>query len=108
MKKLIYVLLTIILAFSLVGCKSKPVPPVPVIVNTDIVCVGSYNIYYGEWSLTGCEGDEIVAGVFWTNKIDGRIFRLGGVPIKGETVIGLYGKCPSSYIEEIFRPEVKE
>ena len=106
MKKLIYVSLLILLAMTLFGCDSPPKPP-PVVVPEGVICEGgNYKVYYGEWTMTGCEGDEQVKGTYWEN-LNGRMFLLGD-PVKWNPngtmqadIIKVYGKCPASYIKEI-------
>jgi len=89
-----------------VGCNPPPKPP-PVIVPEGIICEGGrYSIYWGGWSMTGCEGDEQVKGTYWKNA-DGRMFLLGDVvefDPDGKTldnIIKVYGKCPTSFVKEI-------
>lgn len=107
MKKvlLIVMLLSLVLVFA--GCDDEPVPVVKdvpevvdVVADSEIVCEGGqYNIFYREWSKTGCEGDEQVAGTYWKN-FDGRMFLLGK-PVDTKDVWDIYGECPETYIEEI-------
>ena len=105
MKKLIYMLLTIMLAFSLVGCQVKPIPPVIVVVN-DIICEGGhYTIRYSEWTPTGCPDSEFAAGSFWVNK-DGRMFRIAD-KMSIDELRKMFGNCPNSYIEELIFKVVK-
>ena len=106
MKKLIYIVLVILLVATLfVGC-DPPKPP-PVVVPEGVVCEGgNYKVYYGEWTMTGCAGDEQVKGTYWSN-LNGRMFLLGE-PVKWNPngnmqadIVKVYGKCPASYIKEI-------
>ena len=105
MKKILLIVMILALVLAFASCDDDPVPvveDVPVVVevvaDTEIVCEGGqYNVFLGEWSKTGCEGDGQVAGTYWKN-FDGRIFLLGkpvGDPLN------VYGKCPETYIEEI-------
>ena len=105
MRKLIYVSLMILLVLTLfAGCDNPPKPP-PV-VSSEIVCEGGhYAVYNGEWTMTGCEGDEQVKGTYWFN-LNGRIFYLGEpVPFdasnKAEAIKKVYGDCPTSFVSEV-------
>ena len=108
MRKLFLVLMVMAVIF-LVGCQpSKPPdPPIPPVVAEGIVCAGgNYKVFYGEWTMTGCEGDEQVKGTYWEN-LNGKMFLLGD-PVKWNPYGGMqadikkvYGECPSKYIKEI-------
>lgn len=106
LKKLIFILAVFAILFS-VGCFAVPEEPV-VPVESPIVCAGGhYQVFYYEWTLTGCPGDEQVAGTYWEN-LDGRMFLLGE-PVEWNPngimqadIIAVYGECPTSYIKEIF------
>ncbi len=97
------------MALALSGCLLVPeVPEEPITpIETPIVCEGGqYHVYWDEWSMTGCEGDEQVEGVYWKNA-DGRMFLLGDVvefDPDGHTldnIIKVYGDCPTSFVKEI-------
>ena len=106
MKKLIYLSIVILLATALFVSCDKPEKP-PEVVSGEIVCEGGhFSVHYGEWTMTGCEGDEQVKGTYWEN-LNGRMFLLGD-PVKWNPngtmqadIIKVYGKCPASYIKEI-------
>lgn len=106
MKKLLYVLMAVALILAM-GCEpSKPPDPL-VVVAEGIVCAGgNYKVFYSEWTMTGCEGDEQVKGTYWEN-LNGRMFLLGD-PVKWNpygnmqaNIKKIYGECPSKFIKEI-------
>ena len=100
-KLLTVILICALMSFLFVGCFVAPeegeVGPV-----VGIVCEGGhYEMFYAEWSLTGCEDDPwYPAGTYWVND-DGRIFLLGEC-VDSEIVHEIYGLCPTGYLEEIF------
>lgn len=101
MKKLLAVILVCALAsFLFVGCFVTPADPEP---ETNIVCEGGYYVaYYAEWSFTGCEDDPwYSAGTYWVNS-DGRAFLIG-ITVWPELATDVYGACPGSFVEEIFK-----
>ena len=104
MKKLNIVSI-ILLALLMTGCFVTPEETVPVEpVENPIICEGGFYVEYNAlWSFTGCEGDPwYIPGVYWYNKKDDRVFYIGD-RVYPDLAINVYGKCPSSYIEEIFR-----
>ena len=84
------------------GCFIVPEEPEEP-VESPIICEGGhYSIKYDEWSFTGCPDDPWnPAGTYWFNA-DGRMFLIGD-PVPADKVFDVYGKCPTSYIEEIFK-----
>ena len=103
MRKLFLILMVMAIIF-LVGCQPKPPDP-PVV--AEIVCTGgNYKVFYSEWTMTGCVGDEQVKGTYWEN-LNGRMFLLGD-PVKWNPygdmqadIKKVYGECPKSFIKEV-------
>ena len=102
MKKLILILAVI---FMLAGCTTiVPEPPV-VVVEKDIVCAGGrYQVYFGDWSYSGCPGTFQARGTYWYNE-NGRLFLISEEAIFdlniATEVEDAFGKCPDGYIKEI-------
>ena len=102
MKHFLILFMVFSMIFS-VGCFVIPDDPVPdPIPDPDIICEGGhYSTRYTEWSPTGCPNEFYPAGTYWINA-NGRMFLLGD-PVPHPEVFDVYGKCPTEYIEEIFK-----
>ena len=86
-----------VVVLVIVLAKKEPpiiLPPYGSVVNP----IGSYTVHYQKWAWSGCLVDQMDAGTYWTNNVDGRTFYLGPTVPKP---IDVYSSYPKTFVKEV-------